>query len=232
MMDLSVIIPAHNEADRIEWTLDKTIFHLQDLGANMQAEILVIENGSTDETAEIVEHKQVSCPWVRLLRMARADKGLAVRAGMLAARGDLRYMADADLATDIQHIWDFLRIANKGHQIVIGHRDPIINQTKHRAVMSKVFHWCSSLLLPDIHDTQAGYKLFTAEAARAVFNRAQIYGWAFDVEILYIAKQLGLSIAEVKIPWINRSGSKVKPMDSVYMLRDLIRIWGCHELAA
>lgn len=231
MIYLSVIIPAHNEADRIGWTLDKIIFHLQDQGCAGQAEILVVENGSTDNTAEQVEHKMLHCPWLRLLRTVRADKGHAVRAGMLAARGRWRYMADADLSTDIQHLWEFFRIANRGHEIVIAHRDPVINQTRSRAIMSTIFHALTSIVLPGIKDTQAGFKLFSSSAAEAVFSRAEILGWAFDVEILWIARMLGLSVGQVSVPWINHGGSKVKPLTGLIMMRDVIRIIG-HDYKA
>ena len=224
MVKLSVIIPAYNEQARIQDTLDRCISFL---GRQLyQSELIVVENGSTDETAQLVRMKQLDCSWLRMIQLDEGDKGQAVRAGMLQAQGELRYMADADLSTDIGELRRFIGLKYQtGADLVIGVRDPIIGQTKLRELMSRGFGLATGLLLGfGYPDTQAGFKLFSASAAEQIFGRLQVMGWAFDVEVLHLAQQLDLSVAQLPIPWLAQPGSKVRPLVPLRMLLDLARI--------
>jgi len=229
MIDLSVIIPAHNEATRI-------IKSLHDVNCFLQyrpytSEVIVVENGSTDLTGQLVADYMETLdsnpnPQIKMIRLPYGDKGQAVAAGMMAARGRLRYMADADLSTPIWIVEDFIYSIKKTRaDVVIGQRYDPQGQTLIRQIMSSVFLAATRLILgPGIKDTQAGFKLFTARAAGLIFPRLQIYGWAFDVEALYLARQQGLEIQQLPIPWERQPDSKVKIMDPLRMLMDLARI--------
>lgn len=230
MINLSVIIPAHNEATRIIKTLravNRFLTHRP-----FRSEILIIENGSTDNTADLVDEYQNknfsrhSNPTMRMIMLPQGDKGQAVAAGMLAAAGQCRYMADADLSTPIWCVEDFIYSMKKSRaDLVIGHRRDPQAQSLIRKIMSSTFCAATSLILgPGIRDTQAGFKLFSAKAAELIFPLLQINGWAFDVEVLYLAKQMGLEIQQLPIPWESQPDSKVKLLDPLRMLVDLVRI--------
>ena len=229
MIDLSVIIPAYNEATRISRSLEAVNMFLQ--YRPYTSEIIIVENGSTDKTAAIVKQYQAAQgsdpnPRIHLIRQSVGDKGQAVAAGMMAAQGWMRYMADADLSTPIWIVEDFIySIKRSGADIVIGHRYDCQGQTILRKTMSSLFAAATRLILgPGIKDTQAGFKLFTARAAEMIFPMMQIHGWAFDVEALYLARQNGLEIQQLPIPWERQPDSKVKLMDPLKMLIDLARI--------
>ena len=234
MINLSVIIPAHNEAGRIIKTINAVDQFLK--YRPYISEIIIVENGSTDNTAELIKDYQESLdpdpnPMIRLIRQPDGDKGRAVAAGMLAADGYCRYMADADLSTPIWILEDFIyTMKHYKADIVIGHRHNAQGLTLIRQIMSKVFGQATKMILgPGIKDTQAGFKLFSSRAARQIFPLLKIYGWAFDVEVLFIAKQLGLEIQQMPIPWESQPGSKVKATDPLNMLMDLGRIKRAHN---
>jgi len=229
MIDLSVIIPAHNEAGRIIKSLHEINCFLQ--YRPYRSEVIIVENGSTDNTAALVRDYQETLepnpnPEIKLIRLDVGDKGQAVTAGMLAAQGRLRYMADADLSTPIWIVEDFIYLVkNTRADLVIGHRYDCQGQTMIRQIMSSVFAVATRMILgSDIKDTQAGFKLFTARAAEQIFPLLQIYGWAFDVEALFLARQMGLDIRQIPIPWERQPDSKVKISDPLRMLVDLARI--------
>jgi len=232
MTCLSVIIPAHNEADRILNTLNQVSQFLQ--YRPYRSEIIIVENGSRDQTSTIVENFIAANPgWpiTSMINLPTGDKGLAVKAGMLAAHGKMRYMADADLATPIWCVEDFIYTMKKTKAaLVIGNRYDPDGQTLTRQLMSTMFLAATRWILgPGIQDTQAGFKLFTARAAEQIFPMLQIHGWAFDVEVLHLAKQMGLEIKQLQIPWERQPGSKVKLMDPLRMLMDLARIKQAHD---
>jgi len=239
MTDLSVIIPAYNEAARIQDTLDTVVDHLSMM--DLSAEVIIVENGSTDKTARLVREYMVdqSASWpgpgvdLLLIQLDYPDKGRAITEGMLAANGRLRYMADADLSTPIELINGIIRHHRAfDADITIVNRDPIIGQTKIRQVMSSGFSAAASLLLGDeIRDSQAGFKLFSAEAAQLIFTQLKVMGWAFDVEVIYLAQRMGLEISQVNQPWQRQPGSKIKLFTPARMLLDLIRIKWAHGQA-
>lgn len=229
MIDLSVIIPAHNEAARIWQSLDEVNKFLQ--YRPYISEIIIVENGSTDQTAAQVKQYQAALghdpnPRIHLIRQSVGDKGQAVAAGMMAAQGRCRYMADADLSTPIWIVEDYIYTMKKTRaDLVIGHRHDAQGQTLIRKIMSSIFGAATKLILGSgIKDTQAGFKLFTARAAEYIFPMLQIHGWAFDVEVLFLAQQMGLEIQQIQIPWERQPDSKVKLMDPLKMLMDLARI--------
>lgn len=239
MTYLSVIIPAHNEACRIQATLEQIRGYLyyRATKSNVKlggAEIIVVENGSTDNTAQLVREYQAQENWprIKMIQLPMGDKGKAVKAGMLAAQGQYRYMADADLSTPIETVGEFLRTAGKYQaDIVIGNRTDPDNQTIARSLMSRGFALAASIALeaPPYNDTQAGFKLFTAEAAEQLFSRLRVFGWAFDVEILLLAQRLRFRIVEIPIPWRREPGSHLKLTDPIKMLIDLARIRLAHH---
>lgn len=232
MTYLSVIIPAHNEAGRILNTLNQVNQFLQ--YRPYRSEIIVVENGSTDQTSTIVEKyifNNPGWPIIHMINLLKGDKGLAVKAGMMEAKGVMRYMADADLSTPIWCVEDFIYTMKKTKaDLVIGSRYNPDGQTLTRQIMSTIFVAATRMILgPGIQDTQAGFKLFSAKAASVIFPMLQIHGWAFDVEVLHLANQMGLVIKQLQIPWERQPGSKVKLLDPLKMLLDLARIKQAHD---
>ena len=225
---LSVIVPAFNEARRIAATVTTLATYFD--GQGWDWELLVADDGSTDETAGIVETLAASQPRVRVLRQPHRGKGGAVRAGMLAATGACRFMCDADLAMPVSQIPAFLDHMARGVDVAIGSREGRdarrIGEPLYRHLVGRVFNGVVQMLaLPGIEDSQCGFKMFTAAAAEKVFSQVTTDGWAFDVEALAIARRLGLRIVEVPIEWHFGEASKLRVLpDGVAMLRELWRI--------
>lgn len=225
---LSVVIPTFNEASRITETLSALQACLPGLAADW--EIRVVDDGSRDETADVVTAISAEDSRVVLQREKHRGKGGAVRAGMLAARHDLRFMCDADLSMPVVELPRFLALVPDGFDVVIGSREGTgahrIGEPGYRHVMGRAFNaLVRSLAVPRINDTQCGFKLFTGGAAQAIFSRVTLDGWAFDIEALVIADRLGLRVCEMPIEWRYRDRSQVSPLrDSVLMARDVLRI--------
>lgn len=225
---LSVIVPAFNEGSRIAHTLSVLQAHLSSLADDW--ELRVVDDGSSDDTAAIVARAGQADPRVVLQREPHRGKGGTVRAGMLAARGDLRFMCDADLSMPVAELARFVDLVPSRFDIVIGSREGAaarrIGEPGYRHAMGRVFNsLVRSLAVPGISDTQCGFKMFTRDAAEAVFSRATLDGWAFDIEALVIARQLGLRVHEMPIEWHYRELSRVSPVrDSLLMTRDVLRI--------
>jgi dolichyl-phosphate beta-glucosyltransferase len=228
---LSVVIPAYNEEARLGGTLQATLAYLDAHAPSF--ELIVVDDGSTDKTAKIVEAVQATRPEVKLLSYGgNRGKGYAVRFGMLRASGQRILFCDADLATPIEEIEKLNAALDEGYDIAIGSRDVKGSQLiKHQSFLrehgGKAFNQLvQRLTVPGIHDTQCGFKLFTRSAAQSVFSRCQIDHFAFDVELLYIARRLfGLRIAEVPIRWAHQEGSKVRFWrDGFRMVSAVVRI--------
>jgi dolichyl-phosphate beta-glucosyltransferase len=222
---LSVIIPAHNEAHRLPACLDQTINYL--FRSPYNYEVIVVENGSTDETWKVCEKYRATYGHFFPQRLAERGKGAAVRAGMLAACGRYRLYMDADLSTpltEIAHALDHIR----SHDIVIGSRELKESKVKAailRRVMGRVFHSLIVDLVPDIHDTQCGFKMFRDWTARDLFQRQKVDGMAFDVELLWLAHLYGYSVHEMPVQWTHDSDSRVRLVsDSLSMLWDVVNI--------
>jgi len=220
--DLSVIIPAYNEALRLPPTLEKIRAHL----AGSSYDLLVVDDGSQDDTASRAE-----AAGARVVRNdGNRGKGYSVRRGMLMAQGARRLMCDADLSTPIEELGRLRARMDEGYDVVIASRALPesrieIRQPWHRETMGRVFNLCVRLLaLPGLHDTQCGFKLFTAGAAEAAFTAALLDGFSFDVEALFIARRRGFRIAEVPVVWRNDEATRVDTFKGAVAFADLLRI--------
>lgn len=230
MPQLSVIIPAYNEEYRLPPTLESVYAYLT--GKAISFEIIVVDDGSTDHTIEAVEAFAKHHDGIRLLAYApNQGKGHAVRTGMLAAGGDLLLLDDADGSSPISEIERLIKAVDGGADVAIGSRNkPEVGVTvearSYRKHIGNTFNLIvQSLLLPGLNDTQCGFKLFKREAARNIFAVAHLNGYAFDVEVLFIAKILGYKIDEIAIDWHHVRGSKVNVLlDSPKMLFEVFRI--------
>ncbi len=220
---ISVIIPCYNEEHRIESTVKKIISYM-DI-RNQKYELIIVDDGSTDNTLDILKKYDLKI----IKNRKNSGKGFSVRNGVLNSKGDLILFTDADLSTPIEELDGFLELIKK-YDIVIASRkekDSIIieKQNSFRVFAGNIFPIIVRLLLlPKIKDTQCGFKLFRKSAIR-IFKRQRIMGWAFDVEILFIAKKLGYSIKEKGVTWVNDKSSKVSLVkDSLSMLIEVIKI--------
>jgi len=225
---LSIIIPALNEEKRLPATLETIQVFLEQ--QNYMSEVLVVDSGSSDRTLQIAQAFASSNPAVRVLHEEQRGKGRAVRAGMLAARGKYRFFGDADLSMPIEEINRFLPPQLPDPQVVIASREvpgsvrygePEIRHLSGR-VFNTLVRW---IALPGLQDTQCGFKLFRDDIAEDVFQRQTIFGWTFDVEVLFIARLHGYTITEVGVPWYYNADSKVRMwQDAWNMVTDLIHI--------
>lgn len=227
--EVSVVIPAFNEEERIGPTLDAV--HAYFSYQSYRYEILVVDDGSDDHTAEVVSERMDRISGLSLIGLPRNQgKGAAVKAGMLAARGTARLLMDADNSTAIEHLDRLLPELKNGFDVVIGSRRVpgariAIPQSFFRELSGSIFRAIVHQMLPiSVADTQNGFKLFSAEAADAIFHAAQMTGWAFDVEILLLAERLGFRVGEVPITWHNDGRSKVRPHHMAHMLFDVFRL--------
>ncbi len=225
---LSVVIPAMNEAERIGDSLRTLQAELPASAAPW--EIRVVDDGSTDETPRIVSQAAAKDPRIVLQREPHRGKGGALRAGLLAARGDLRFMCDADLSMPLSELPKFLEAVPSRSDLAIGTREGPgarrVGEPEHRHAMGRVFNLIVRLSgLAGIHDTQCGFKLFSAKAAELIVPRLTLDGWAIDIEMLVIAARCGLRVVEIPIEWHYRERSRVSPLrDSLLMSRDVLRI--------
>ncbi|MBI3079477.1 MAG: glycosyltransferase family 2 protein [Deltaproteobacteria bacterium] len=227
---LSVVIPAYNEETRLPATLTRIAAHLKTL--EVEAEIVVVDDGSTDRTAAVVQGLAGAIPGLRLDRHPEnRGKGAAVRSGVLQAAGGYILISDADLSTPIEELDRFLPLLQAGADLVIGSRAHpasriLLHQPWHREMMGKLFNlFVRVLVLRGLKDTQCGFKALRAPTVRPLFARQRITGFGFDVEILYLARKAGLAIQEVPVTWINSPSSRVHLLKHpLGMLLDLFRI--------
>ena len=225
---LSIVIPAYNEERRLPGTLEAIADHLK--GQAYTAEIIVVENGSTDRTADVVREFARQHPAARLLISPRRGKGLAVKVGMLAARGAYRFLCDADLSMPIEELVRFVPPALEGYGVAIGSREALgarrYDEPLYRHMMGRVFNGLVKLVaVPGLEDTQAGFKCFTAAVAQDVFTFQTMEGFGFDVEVLFIARKRGYRIVEVPIQWYYRADSRVRVVsDTLRMFRDVLMV--------
>lgn len=230
--DLSLVIPAYNEALRLPAFLERTDRHLKMRGKPY--EVIVVDDGSRDDTAALVTELSCRLSHIRLIRSAQnTGKGAAVRLGMREAKGRLRLFADADGATAIEELTSLQLAITRGADLAIGSRTLASRDTRytvlarrHRSVLGFFFNAVVRRLgLGGIHDTQCGFKLFRQEVAEDLFSVANVDRYGFDLELLYIAKRRGYGIAEVPVNWADQPGSKVRPVrDGLTMLFDLLTV--------
>lgn len=235
-MQLSVVIPAYNEAQRLPRTLVATLSYLQSRG--LEAEVLVVDDGSTDDTSTVA----ATFTGVTALRYEpNQGKGHAVRYGILRASGERILFMDADLATPIEELVKLEAALDAGATVAIGSRplresELTVRQPFLRELCGRLFNKVVQVLAtPGIQDTQCGFKLYTHEAAHEVFSRCQLKGFSFDVEALFLAKRLGYRIAEIPVRWAHQEGAAAFPTRAAYlkqglrMLRELVRIRVLHR---
>lgn len=225
---LSLVIPAHNEAQRLPPSLEQIAAFLS--RQNYDAEVLLVENGSTDETYHIAQSFLNKMPNLRVFQEKARGKGLAVKRGMLEAVGQYRFMCDADLSMPIEQVNRFLPPHIGGCDVGIGSREvpgaQRYDEPVYRHLVGRVFNsmvrW---LVLPGLQDTQCGFKCFRADVAEAVFPLQTLNGMSFDAEVLYIARKKGYKIREVAIDWYFNPDSRVRLVqDSLLMAFDLLSI--------
>ncbi len=228
MTFLSIIIPAHNEENRLPPTLKTVDAYLEK--QSYASEIIVVENGSQDLTTVVAEAFAADHPRVKVISERGRGKGLAVRRGMLEAAGEYRFFCDADLSMPIEEVAKFLPPQLNNFDVAIGSREMSgarrYNEPAYRHFQGRVFSTLVKVLaLPGFEDTQCGFKCFRADIARDLFDVQMFGGWSFDVEVLYVARKRGYRIVEVPIDWYYRSESRVQPLaDPLRMLRDILTI--------
>ena len=225
---LSIVIPAFNEERRLPATLDRLATFLG--GQAWTWEIRIVDDGSADGTVRVGEEASRTTPGIVVQREPHRGKGGAVRAGLMAARGQYRFMCDADLSMPPEELPRFLPPTLQASDVAIGSREGSgarrVGEPLRRHITGRCFNYVIQLLaVPGISDTQCGFKMFTAESVRAIFPHATLDGWAFDVEVLCIARALGLRVVEVPIEWHHRDESQVSVLrDSWRMLRDVMKV--------
>lgn len=227
--DLSIIIPAYDEAQRIGPTLRAVAAFRA--STPLDVEVLVVDDGSRDATREIVEQLGRELGGITLLGGApNRGKGHAVKTGMLYASGRLRLFTDADGSTPILEADKLLEAVDAGAQVAIGSRRAdgaavTRKQPLHRRLWSRIANRVIRAgLLDGIEDTQCGFKLFTAEAAQAVFSRTRTAGWGFDLEALALARRLGFALAEVPVEWADDRRTRLRLSDAFRITREFLRI--------
>jgi glycosyltransferase involved in cell wall biosynthesis len=230
-VDLSIVVPAYNEEHRITPTLARLHAYLSN--QPLRYEIVVVDDGSSDNTVGVVTLAMAQIPNLRLVRQTpNRGKGAAVRRGMLAARGQIRVMSDADGSMPPEQLPKLLApILSCKSAIAIGSRyapgaKSDVKQPWWRVAWSRLANKAiQRSLVPGVKDTQCGFKAFTAEAARDLFRYGRIDGWAFDLEILALAKRRGFEIAEVGVEWKDDRRSRVNPLKDLYkVLREALTI--------
>jgi dolichyl-phosphate beta-glucosyltransferase len=227
---ISVVIPAYNEENRLPQTLESVWAYLT--GRQVTFEIIVVDDGSIDQTVDIVQEFGRHFDGVRLLSYTpNQGKGFAVRTGMLAANGDYVLFDDADGSSPITELTRLEAAIKDGADIAIGSRnmpesEKLVKTARHRKHIGNTFNVIvQSFLLPGINDTQCGFKLFRHEIAQNLFSVSRQTGFAFDVEILFVARLRGYRTSEVAISWTNMAGSKVNVvLDSLKMFFEVVRI--------
>ena len=239
-VDLSVVIPAYNEESLIADTLLKVKDYLQQ--QPLRSEVVVVDDGSRDLTLEVVKTIDIYGQEMKEQQTSRIasdttnrGKGAAVRRGFELAKGRFVLFTDADLSTPIEEVEKLLRELERGADIAIGSRrmagSQVDPQPLHRRVMGRVFAALVRVLaVKGVHDSQCGFKCYRRECAQALASLQRMNGFSFDVEHLYLARRLGLTIVEVPVRWADAPGTKVKPVrDTWRMLRDLVRIRLLHR---
>lgn len=225
-MNISIVIPAYNEEQRIKQSIYKILnyFKIRDY----DYEIILVDDGSIDNTIKVVEgfhnHK------IKILKNQKnLGKGAAAKKGVLAAQKEWILITDADLSAPISELDKFLKYQN--YEVLIGSRGLnnsriLVHQPLYRKLGGKFLNFFIQILvLPGIKDTQCGFKLFQLKAAQKIFNKQTLNSFSFDVEILFIAKKKNMKILELPIVWTNNSNTKVLPFhDGFRLLRDLVKI--------
>jgi len=226
----SIVIPAYNESARLGATLEKVLAYIH--AQNWNAEVIVVNDGSSDNTAEIVRTFAAKNPVVSLLENpGNRGKGYSVRNGMLHARGEVMLFSDADLSSPIEEAPKLLQALDAGTDIAIGSRwlraeTQTERQPLHRQLFGRIFNLLLRLTLGlRFKDTQCGFKAFKRAAAQAIFPRQRIEGWGFDPEILFLARKFGFSVREIAVAWAHSGDTRINPLlDGARMFVEMLHI--------
>ncbi len=225
---LSLVLPVYNEHDRLPRTL--RLLHKYLSRRRLAAEIIVVDDGSTDDTAALVQRRVLTWPALRLISTPHRGKGHAVRVGLLAAQGAYICFCDADLSMPITELSKFLPPLRPDVAVAIASREARgahrYGEPVHRHVFGRVFNLLvRTLALPGIQDSQCGFKSFRGEVARQLAAAQTLDGWGFDVELLYLARRWGYGVVEVPVEWHYAPSSRVSPLrDSWRMARDVLAV--------
>ena len=225
---LSIVIPVFNEQARIGGALEQVVGFLD--GQNWTWEVVIADDGSTDDSAQLIEDFASDSPGVRLLSLPHRGKGWAVMNGMLAAQGQYRLLCDADLSVPIDQAERLLPPQVDSVDVALGSREAPgarrIDEPLRRHLMGRVYNTLVRFLgVPGVADTQCGFKCFRDEAVPGLFQGQTIDGFGFDVEVIYRAQRAGLVIQEIGVDWYYREHSKVRPVrDSIAMTWDLLKM--------
>jgi len=233
-MFLSIVIPAYNEEKRIKKTLEVIVLFLKK--KSYEFEIIIVDDGSKDLTVKKVEEIRGKNPEIKILKNEKnMGKGYSVKRGVLEANGKFIFFTDADLSTPIEELEKFFSEI-KNYDIVIGSRaikgaNIAIHEPRYREILGRIFckfvrFWC----VPGFADTQCGAKMFRRDAAKKIFSLQKLSRFAFDVEILYLAKLYNYRVKEIPINWFYSADTRVRTFaDGVKMLFDLIKIGFIHK---
>jgi glycosyltransferase involved in cell wall biosynthesis len=236
---LSVVIPAYNEASRLPASLTRVMEYLE--GCNYTYEVIVVDDGSEDNTPGIVEEMGREHTPLRAIRNPHRGKGYAVRTGMLAAQGQFVLYSDADFSAPIEEIEKLLPYLEGRFEVAIGSREGAgarrYDEPGYRHLMGRIFNtFVRVVALPQFKDTQCGFKAFRHDAAQALFGSLHLYGdnaadvkgamvTGFDVEVLYLALKWGYKVKEVPVQWYYSAGTKVNPLkDTFRMINDILKV--------
>jgi dolichyl-phosphate beta-glucosyltransferase len=226
----SLIIPAYNEGMRVSGTLEKVLAYIAEQGCD--AEIIAVDDGSRDNTVEVMRGYAANNPRLRILQNpGNRGKGYSVRNGMLHAQGEILLFSDADLSSPISESSKlFVAIAN-GADVAIGSRWlqrelQTQRQSLHRQLLGRIFNIMLRIVLGlNFKDTQCGFKAFTRKAASTMFPLQRIERWGFDPELLYLAKKFDFKVAEVPVEWAHCEGTRINPLrDGIKMFVEMLRI--------
>ena len=226
----SIVIPAYNEGSRVGDTLERVLAFANQQG--WDAEVIVVNDGSRDNTAQIVADYARKDPRLRLLENpGNRGKGYSVRNGMLNACGKILLFSDADLSSPIEEAQKLFDALERGADIAIGSRWlesglQTQRQPLHRQLFGRVFNLLLRIILGlTFRDTQCGFKAFTRRAAEKIFPLQQIERWGFDPELLYLANKFRLKVIEVPVAWAHREGTRINPLrDGAKMFLEMLRI--------
>ncbi|HKD03205.1 MAG TPA: dolichyl-phosphate beta-glucosyltransferase [Terriglobales bacterium] len=229
-MRYSIVIPAYNEGARIATSLDRILRHAAD--CQWDAEILVVDDGSSDNTAELVRTRMRENASLRLLsNPGNRGKGYSVRNGMLHAQGEILVFSDADLSSPIEEAGKLFAALAAGADVAIGSRWvrselQTEKQPLHRQLFGRLFNLALRITLGlKFKDTQCGFKAFTRRAADVVFPMQTIERWGFDPELIFLAQRFGFRVEEVPVTWAHREGTRINPLrDGIRMLGEMLRI--------
>ena len=229
-MTYSIVIPAYNEGQRLAPTLETVLAYVHQQG--WDAEVIVVNDGSRDNTAEIVRSFAAKDPMLRLVENpGNRGKGYAVRNGILNSRGEIVLFSDADLSSPIEEMPKLLQALEAGADIAIGSRWlkaelQTTRQSLHRQLFGRIFNGLNRVILGlGFADTQCGFKAFSRRAAHKILPLQRIERWGFDPEILFLARKFGFRVAEVPVRWGHVGGTRINPLiDGARMFQEMLRI--------